>query len=181
MALLIAKLLVSIKVEYPEPDTGIGEILVKGPNVMQGYLKNPEATAEMINSDGWLVTGDRGYLDDDGYLFLKGRSKNVIVGPSGENIYPEVIESLIAASPFVDEVLVYAEEHKIMGKIFPNKEYIDKVCDEESRGTWLEGLRREINAKLPSASKIVQMIEEKVPFIKTASNKIKRAENINRD
>jgi len=171
---------VEIVVENPEPDTGIGEILVNGPSVMQGYLKNLDATAEMITPEGWLRTGDRGYLDEDGYLFLKGRSKNVIIGPSGENIYPEVIESLIAASPYVEEVLVYAEDHMIIGKVFPNKEYIDMVRSDETQGTWLELLRKEVNAKLPVASKIVQMIEEKVPFIKTASNKIKRAENIKR-
>ncbi|MBB6480451.1 AMP-binding protein [Spirochaeta isovalerica] len=175
---------VEIAIEDPEEGTGIGEILVKGPSVMKGYLKNPEATAEMLTDEGWLRTGDRGYLDQDGYLYLKGRSKNVIVGPSGENIYPEVIESLISASPFVDEVLVYAEDHKIVSRVFPNKEYVDRMEKgekEEQRGQWLESLKREVNSKLPMASKIVHMIEEKVPFIKTASNKIKRDENINRD
>ena len=172
---------VNIIVEDPEPETGIGEILVKGPNIMKGYLKDPEATAEMITGEGWLRTGDRGSLDNDGFLFLKGRSKNVIVGPSGENIYPEVIESLIAASPFVDEVLVYAEDHKIVGKIFPNKEYIEQVQEGDHDGLWLEQLKKDVNSKLPLASKIVHMIEENVPFIKTASNKIKRSENINRD
>jgi len=170
-----------IIIEDPEQETGIGEILVKGPNVMKGYLKDPDATAEMITTEGWLRTGDRGYLDEDGYLFLKGRSKNVIVGPSGENIYPEVIESLIAASPYVDEVLVYAEDHKIIGKIFPNKEYLDQVEKGDTEGQWIEDLKKEVNSKLPMASKIVHMIEEKVPFIKTASNKIKRSDNINRD
>ncbi len=170
-----------IIIEDPEPETGIGEVLVKGPSVMQGYLKNPEATAEMITHEGWLRTGDRGYLDDDGFLYLKGRSKNVIVGPSGENIYPEVIESLISASPYVDEVLVYAEDHKIISKIFPNKEYLDQIQKGEKSGQWLEDLKRDVNSKLPLASKIVHMIEEKVPFIKTASNKIKRTENISRE
>jgi len=175
---------VEIVIEDPEEGTGIGEVLVKGPSVMKGYLKNPEATAEVLTDEGWLRTGDRGYLDQDGYLYLKGRSKNVIVGPSGENIYPEVIESLISASPFVDEVLVYAEDHKIIGRVLPNKEYVDKMEKdekEEHKGQWLETLKREVNAKLPMASKIVHMIEENVPFIKTASNKIKRDENINRD
>jgi long-chain acyl-CoA synthetase len=170
-----------IIIEDPEPDTGIGEILVKGPGIMQGYLKNPEATAEMLTSEGWLRTGDRGYLDKDGYLFLKGRSKNVIIGPSGENIYPEVIESLIAASPYVDEVLVYSEDHKIISKIFPNKEFITKMEKNGNDSHWMENLKKEVNSKLPLASKVVHMIEEKVPFIKTASNKIKRSENINRD
>ncbi len=171
---------VHIIVEDPEPETGIGEILVKGPSIMKGYLKDPESTAEILTSEGWLRTGDRGYLDEEGYLFLKGRSKNVIVGPSGENIYPEVIESLIAASPYVDEVLVYAEDHKIIGKIFPNKEYLNQVDKDENNGDWLEDLKKEVNSKLPMASKVIHMIEEKIPFIKTASNKIKRDENINR-
>jgi len=172
---------VKITIEDPESDTGIGEILVKGPSVMQGYLKDPEATAEMLTPEGWLRTGDRGYLDDDGYLFLKGRSKNVIIGPSGENIYPEVIESLIAASPYVDEVLVYSEDHKIISKIFPNKEFVKKMEKHDKDDQWMENLKKEVNSKLPLASKVVHMIEEKVPFIKTASNKIKRSENIKRD
>lgn len=172
---------VRISIEDPEPDTGIGDILVKGPSIMQGYLKDPEATAKILTAEGWLRTGDRGYLDDEGFLFLKGRSKNVIVGPSGENIYPEVIESLISASPYVDEVLVYAEGHKIISKIFPNKEFINKMAKSEKDSQWMETLKKEVNSKLPMASKIVHMIEEKVPFIKTASNKIKRSENINRD
>lgn len=170
-----------IVIEDPEPETGIGEILVKGPGIMQGYLKNPEATEEMITSEGWLRTGDRGYLDDDGYLYLKGRSKNVIVGPSGENIYPEVIESLISASPYVDEVLVYSKDNTIISKIFPNKEHLEEMEKKGKAGSWLDDLKKEVNAKLPMASRIVHMMEEKVPFIKTASNKIKREENINRD
>ncbi len=170
-----------ISIEDPEPDTGIGEILVRGPNVMAGYLKDPQATAEILSAEGWLRTGDRGFLDDDGYLFLRGRSKNVIVGPSGENIYPEVIESLIAASPYVEEVLVYAGNSGIVGRVFPNREYLDI---REKLGThtgWLEGIRREVNAKLPIAARVVNLIEEHVPFIKTASNKIKRSENIRRE
>lgn len=169
-----------IRIEDPEPGTGIGEILVKGPNVMQGYLKNPEATAEMLTGDRWLRTGDRGYLDDEGYLYIRGRSKNVIIGPSGENIYPEVIESLVASSPYVEEVLVYAHNSRIIGRVFPNREYLEQMIRNGLQGSWLEGLRREVNAKLPAASRIVYMVEEKLPFIKTASSKIKREENIRR-
>lgn len=167
-----------IIIDNPELETGIGEILVKGPNVMKGYLKDQVATNEMITSDGWLITGDRGYLDDEGYLYLKGRSKNVIVGPSGENIYPEVLESLIVASPCVEEALVYQEDLKIISRIFPNKDYIDKMKYDGK--DWIEVLKKEVNSKLPMSSKIIHMIEETVPFIKTTSNKIKRTENINR-
>jgi len=98
-------------------EAGTGEIEVRGPQIMKGYYRKPEETAEVLTSDGWFKTGDRGILDSDGFLFIKGRSKNVIVGNSGENIYPEVIELLLGSNPGVDEALVYQEEGQLLALV----------------------------------------------------------------
>ncbi|MDZ7345643.1 MAG: AMP-binding protein, partial [candidate division KSB1 bacterium] len=103
---------VQLKIHDPDPETGIGEIYAKGPNIMKGYYKNEEATKKAFSEDGWLITGDRGYIDEEGYLFIKGRSKNLIVGPSGENIYPEEIEFHLSQSPYVLEALGYESERR---------------------------------------------------------------------
>jgi len=176
---------VSVKIVDPDPETGVGEIYVKGPNVMKGYYKNEAETRRVFTDDGWLITGDRGYFDDDGYLFIKGRSKNVIIGPSGENIYPEIIEDLLKGSPFVDEALVYELENQVTARIYPDYTYIqsqEKNKDDSAIGEdieqILEDVRRQVNAALPSFSKIQKVIEQRSPFIKTPSNKIKRAEYV---
>lgn len=176
---------VSIKIVEPDPETGIGEICVKGPNVMQGYYKNPEETQKAFTADGWLITGDRGYLDEDGYLFITGRSKNVIVGPSGENIYPEVIEARLQESIFVEETLVYQVDNKLVARIFPDYANIESQERAKNESTIaadiaaiLERVRQEVNAKLPSISRISKIIEQSSPFIKTPTNKIKRVEYV---
>jgi long-chain acyl-CoA synthetase len=176
---------VSIKILDPDPITRIGEILVKGPNVMQGYYKNEAATRKVFTEDNWLITGDRGYLDGDGYLYIKGRSKNVIIGPSGENIYPEIIEDKLKGSLYVEEALVYELDGKLVARIYPNYPYIDSQTGstEESMiaadiTKILEGVRVRTNSQLPSFSQIQQVVEQQAPFIKTPTNKIKRAEYI---
>ncbi len=176
---------VSIRIADPEPETGIGEICVKGPNVMKGYYKNEEATKKCFTKDGWFITGDKGYLDEDGFLFITGRSKNVIIGPSGENIYPEVIESKLEESIFVEETIVYQSDNQLVARIYPNYSYIDSLKEEMNDSIIasdileiLENVKREVNAKLPSFSKISRVIEQTSPFIKTPTNKIKRAEYV---
>jgi len=173
---------VQVRISEADPETGVGEILVKGPNVMRGYYKNPEANAKVFTAGGWLVTGDRGFLDGDGYLFIRGRSKNVIVGPSGENIYPEVIEELLKESPYVEEALVYAEDGRIVGRIYPDYDYMEEVHGESSEpkvqkeiAGILEEVRKEVNRKLPPFSQINRVIQQTEPFEKTPTNKIKRA------
>ncbi|MBN1561548.1 AMP-binding protein, partial [candidate division KSB1 bacterium] len=175
---------VSIKIVNPEP-AGIGEIYVKGPNVMLGYYKNREATAAAFSPDGWLITGDRGRLDDDGYLFITGRSKNVIIGSSGENIYPETIEARLLESIYVEETIVYELDDQLIARIYPNYAYIEELAknDDESRvandiRAILEEVRREANAKLPPFCRIARVIEQSSPFVKTPTNKIKRAEYV---
>jgi len=176
---------VSIKIVDPDPESGIGEICVQGPNVMKGYYKNEELTRKCFTADGWFITGDRGYLDKDGYIFITGRSKNVIVGPSGENIYPEVIELKLEESIFVEETIVYQSNNQLVARIYPNYGYIDTLKSEKDESVVasdiidiLESVRREVNTKLPNFSKISKVIEQTAPFIKTPTNKIKRAEYI---
>lgn len=176
---------VSIKIVDPDPDTGIGEIYVKGPNVMRGYYKNQEETQKVFTPDGWLVTGDRGYLDEDGFLFIKGRSKNVIVGPSGENIYPEVIEEKLKESQFVEEALVYWLDNQLVARVYPNYSYIQSLNQDKPEQTLaadiekiLETVRIETNTRLPASSRVQKIIEQRTPFIKTPTRKIKRAEYV---
>ncbi len=177
---------VSLKIVNADATSGIGEIYVKGPNVMLGYYKNKEATAAAFSQDGWLITGDRGYIDEDGYLFITGRSKNVIVGPSGENIYPETIEAKLLESIFVEETLVYELEGQLVARIHPNYAYIQEIVEKKKEESAiatdiakiLEHVRREVNGVLPGFSKIARVIEQSSPFIKTPTNKIKRAEYV---
>ena len=122
---------IEVRIEDPDKKTGEGEIQVNGPIVMQGYYRDAEKTAEVMTPDGWFRTGDLGVMDDEGRLYIKGRSKNVIVGPSGENIYPEAIESLINSFEFVEESLVYANEGQLQALIHLNydalREHIGKL------------------------------------------------------
>lgn len=176
---------VSIKILEPDPVTGIGEICINGPNVMKGYYKNEEATRKCFTKDGWFISGDKGYLDNDGFIFITGRSKNVIVGPSGENIYPEVIEAKLEESIFVEETIVYQVDNQLVARIYPNYSYIDTLKNAKDDNIIasdimdiLENIRREANVKLPNFSKISKVIEQTSPFIKTPTNKIKRAEYV---
>lgn len=174
---------IEMKIHEPDPISKIGEIIVKGPIVMQGYYKNPEATKLVFLEDGWLKTGDLGYFDKDGYLFIKGRSKNIIVGPSGENIYPEIIEQQVLQSPYIQEVVIYSSKGKLIAKAYPDYDYLDqefqrdKLNETESKKVIeriLETVRREINEQLPEFSRISKFIEYPEPFEKTPTNKVKR-------
>ncbi len=176
---------ISIDIDEPDPETGIGEIMVKGPNVMRGYYKNETETKNVLSEDQWLRTGDRGYFDKDGFLFIKGRSKNVIIGRSGENIYPEAIESKLQGSPFVEETLVYELDNQVVARIYLDYNYIqqqEKNKDDETIAAdienILEQIRQETNTQLPAYSKIQKIMEQRSPFIKTPSNKIKRVEYV---
>jgi long-chain acyl-CoA synthetase len=169
---------VTIKID---PETK--EILAQGPNVMVGYYKDEERTKEVIDEDGWFHTGDLGYLDDDGYLFIEGRSKNVIIGPSGENIYPESIEATINEHPMVVESVVYDDEGKLHAKVHLDYEKLDELYHAEQVADsqmhmvieeLLEEIRVETNTKVSNFSKIMKFVEQKEPFIKTATKKIKR-------
>ena len=148
----------------------IGEIEVTGPQVMKGYYKKPQETAAVFTKDGWFKTGDRGYLDKDGFLYIKGRSKNVIVGNSGENIYPEVIETLLDSYPAIEESLVFMKEGILQALVYSGNYESETTLTKE-----LEEIRRDINKRLPSASRLNRLIPQDKEFIKTPTKKIKRA------
>ena len=173
-----------VELKLNEPNKkGVGEIWAKGPNVMVGYYKNPEATDEVLTQDGWFRTGDLGKFDAKQRLFIKGRMKNTIISASGENIYPEDIESVINNTQYVVESLVVEEDGYLVAKVILDIEAIEKniahlkaVIDEkkEKYTEWKQHFTKELNAKLNRASQInrVDIMDE--PFEKTASQKIKR-------
>jgi long-chain acyl-CoA synthetase len=174
---------VSLRIAGVDPETGIGEIQAKGPNIMVGYYKNDEASKRTFTEDGWLITGDRGYIDEDGYLFIKGRSKNLIVGPSGENIYPEEIEFHLLQSPYVLEALVYEKEGRIVARVHPDYDALEQTFHLSTRDgsdaiktveKLLEEMRLDVNAQLAAYSRIHKIIEQPEEFEKTPTKKIKR-------
>lgn len=172
-----------VKIENPNPKTGIGEIVVKGPSVMKGYYKDEEITSLVLSADGWFHTGDLGMFDDDGYLYIKGRLKNVILGPSGENIYPEAVESIINRSEDVIESVVYDDHGQLAARIYLDYESLESEFSElklnESQikkniADKLENIKKEVNEKVSSFSKLSRVIEQTEPFEKTPTQKIKR-------
>jgi long-chain acyl-CoA synthetase len=172
-----------IRIENPDPATGEGEILVRGSMVMKGYYKDPKRTADAMTSDGWFRTGDLGVFDRDGYLYIKGRLKNLILGPSGKNIYPEEIESTINEFDIVVESLVFQEDNQLAARVHLNYEELDKLFSRvhltesqirERMRSLLDDLRRQINARLSSFSRIQRLVEQREPFEKTPTQKIKR-------
>ena len=172
---------VTLRIDQPDPGTGIGEIQAIGDNVMQGYHNDPEATVEAFSDDGWLRTGDLGYFDETGNLHIKGRSKSVIVLANGENIYPEVIEHRFNSFPFVIESLVLERNNELEVWIYPDYEQVDtktRGCNRSQRHEFIaemiESARREVNSGLPPASRLKRVSERREAFIKTATHKIKR-------
>lgn len=173
-----------IHIHNPDPKTGEGEIWIKGDHVMQGYYKNPEKTAEVITPEGWFKTGDLGKVDKDGYLYIRGRLKNMIVGSSGENIYPEEIEAIINNFNHVVESVVIEKKGKLVALVHFNQNELEekyKHLKSEIRG-YLENkrneLRRElldyVNSRVNRFSRLQMVLPHKDPFEKTATKKIKR-------
>lgn len=152
-----------------------GEIQVKSNSVMMGYYKNPKATAETITNDGWLKTGDLGYKDNDGWLFITGRKKNLIILDNGENVSPEELENKFADNLLVKEVLVYAKDFVITAEIFPNLEYAETNNITDIRQQ-LQNDIDTINLTLTSSKTIRNLIIRNVEFEKTTSKKIKRSQ-----
>lgn len=172
---------VQVSIVNPDPQTGIGEIYGCGPNIMQGYYNDREASAEVLTEDGWLATGDLGYFDEAGNLHIRGRSKNVIVMASGENVYPETIEHKMNGYGWVVEALVVENNGQLDAWIYPDYEFIDEQTAEQSRSQrhkyiekLIEDMRKQLNSELPPASRITKIFERREPFIKTATHKIKR-------
>ena len=172
-----------IKINDPDPKTGEGEVLIKGPNVMKGYYKDSEKTENVFDTDGWFKSGDLGVIDNEGFLFIKGRSKNVIIGSNGKNIYPEETESIINEFPFVSESLVMEKGDQLIAKIYLNYEEIDnefkiqKLSEPKAReivNKLLSDLLIQVNGRVNTFSRLNKIIEQPEPFEKTPTQKIKR-------
>lgn len=163
------------KIDSNNPETEVGEILVRGTNVMLGYYKNEEATKEIMLPDGWMKTGDLGIMDKDGFLFIKGRNKNLILGASGQNIYPEEIEDKLNNSPFIQESLAIEEDSKVVALIYPDAEALKlHKIDPNDTITFFDGIIKEINETLPAYSKIRSFRIQDVEFDKTPKRSIRR-------
>lgn len=174
------------KIEIRNADEqGIGEIWFKGPNVMLGYYKMPELTAETI-VDGWINTGDMGFADDRGFIYITGRSKNVIVTKTGENIYPEEIEAVVLKSPFVKDCMVYSKKEKnedlVAIQILPDEEVFFEemgyVPNEEEMAEFMKNLIRDVNSQLTVNQMIRRITVRETDFVRTTTLKIKRHANM---
>lgn len=172
---------VQVKIAKPDPATGIGEITACGANVMLGYFKDEEATEAVLSEDGWLSTGDLGFMDQEGNLHVCGRSKNIIVLSNGENVYPEAIEHKLNTYHWVVESLLIENSGQIEAWVYPDYEFIDDQTAGSSRverrafiENLLESMRKDLNEQLPKSSRLAKVFERREPFIKTATHKIKR-------
>lgn len=178
---------VQLRLENINPDTRQGEVVALTPSVMLGYFKNPEATKEVFTDDGWFRTGDLGEFDKDGWLYIKGRLKNMIVGPGGENIYPEDIETVLNSHVYIADSIVTEQEGRLVALVHFNRDEIEAMVDnwreewETQKEAWeakTEQLKKEImdfvNAKVNRFSRISEVVGEKDDFAKTPTHKIKR-------
>jgi long-chain acyl-CoA synthetase len=152
-----------------------GEILVRGEHVMLGYYKNKEATDETIDKDGWLHTGDLGLIDKDNFIYIKGRSKNMLLGPSGQNIYPEEVESILNTRAFVGESVVIERNGKLIALVYPDHDQMKLTkTNEEQLVKILEKYRKQTNDHLPSYMQVTRVVIHKDEFEKTPKQSIKR-------
>jgi long-chain acyl-CoA synthetase len=172
-----------VRIENQDSKTGIGEIVVRGPSIMKGYYRDPEQTAKVLSSDGWFHTGDLGSFDKSGYLYINGRLKNVIIGPNGENIYPEVIESVINRLDIILESLVYQDAGQLVARLYLDYEKLDvefsdlgltELQAHERIGQICEDIKKQVNEQVSSFSRLARVIEQTEPFEKTPTQKIKR-------
>lgn len=178
---------VQIRLDDVNPDTGQGEIVVKTPCCMKGYYKNEEATRAVFTEDGWFRTGDLGAITDDGWIYIKGRLKNMIVGPSGENIYPEDIEEVLNSNRFVAESVVTEEDGKLIALVYFDTTALEEAYDEfkfkmsvgkKQLSLKMEEIKKEVleyvNSKVNRFSKITKVVDNEGEFEKTPTKKIRR-------
>jgi long-chain acyl-CoA synthetase len=164
-----------VRIDSEDPHNIVGEIIVKGDNVMDGYYKNEEATKEVIDEEGWLHTGDLGIIDEDGFVFIRGRNKNMILGPSGKNIYPEEIESEINNCMYIQESLVVERSEKLVALVYPEQEKFKVMHkDKEKLQELLNSYLKRLNKKLPSHVKIARFEIMDEEFEKTPKKSLKR-------
>ena len=170
---------VKLRLDNVNPETGEGEIVAKGPNVMLGYYKDPSRTKSVFTEDGWFRTSDIAVQDEKGRFFIKGRNNNMILGPSGENIYPEEIENVINNVEGVSESIVVERNGKLVALVQPDENYIqwDKVGEDklyEKLDAWKAKLLKITNKNVSKASQVSSVEVMKEPFEKTATQKIRR-------
>jgi len=164
-----------VKINSEDPQNVVGEIIMRGENVMVGYYKNKEATEMAIDKEGWLHSGDLGLIDKDGFIFIKGRSKSLILGPSGQNIYPEEIESVINNRACVAESLVVKRDEKLVALIFPDDDVVKSMeMTHEELSQKLEDYRKELNKHFPAYMSVNKIVIHPEPFEKTPKQSIKR-------
>lgn len=167
--------IMEVKILDPNEE-GIGEVVVRGENIMEGYYKNPQATKESFTDDGWLRTGDLGQLDEDGFLYIKGRCKTMLLGPSGQNIYPEEIEAKINNMPYVLESLVLQQEdNRLVALICPDYNEVDASgMTREQLIEFMEDARKQVNSELAAYEQIAIVKLYPHEFEKTPKKSIKR-------
>ncbi len=170
---------VKLRLDNVNPETGEGEIVAKGPNVMLGYYKDPERTKSVFTEDGWFRTSDIAVMDEKGRFFIKGRNSNMILGPSGENIYPEEIENVINNAEGVSESIVVERDGKLVALVQPQENYIDWNNESEDKiyeklDAWKAKLLKITNRSVNKSSQINSVEVMKEPFEKTATQKIRR-------
>ena len=164
-----------VKIDSDNPATEVGEIMVRGTNVMLGYYKNEEATKEVMMDDGWMKTGDLGVIDKDGFIYIKGRNKNLILGSGGQNIYPEEIEEKLNNLPCVQESLEIEEDDKVVALIYPNEDMMKaKNIKPEDYEAYFEGKIKEVNENLAAYSQIRSFRIQEEEFEKTPKRSIRR-------
>ena len=164
-----------VRVDSPDPRNVAGEIVCRGTNTMLGYYKNPEATAQIMDAEGWLHTGDLATMDEDGYVTVRGRSKNMLLTASGQNIYPEEIESKLNNLPYVSESLVVLQNDKLVALVYPDfDEAFAKGLKPEDVPAAMEANRVELNQQLPAYAQISKVKIHFVEFEKTAKKSIIR-------
>lgn len=164
-----------VKIDSTNPKSVPGEILTKGPNVLLGYYKNENATKASIDSEGWFHTGDLGLIDDDGNIFIKGRSKNMLLGSNGQNIYPEEIEDKLNSLPLVSESIVIQDGNKLIGLVHPDYDEAQNLGlnDADIEKIMAEN-RLQLNTEIPAYSKLSAITIHKEEFEKTPKKSIKR-------
>ena len=164
-----------VRIDSDDPQHVVGEIQARGENITIGYYKNEEATANAFTEDGWLRTGDLGIMDADGNIFIRGRSKNMILGPSGQNIYPEEIEAVVNNQPYVMESVVVDRGGKLVALVFLDEQAIaSALLDHEAKDNIPENIRLGANRQLPSYSQIAKVELMDKPFEKTPKMSIRR-------
>jgi long-chain acyl-CoA synthetase len=164
-----------VRIDSSDPYNVVGEILVKGTNVMMGYYKNEKATAEAIDSEGWLHTGDLGIIDAENFIYIRGRCKNMLLGPSGQNIYPEEMEAKLSNYPFVLECVITVREGKMVAFVYPDPEMVEaeKLDENRIKDIMAENCRQ-VNRELPKFAQLSSIILVDKEFEKTPKRNIKR-------